>query len=76
MTPDTRPGPYWVTAKDAGHYFVMAGPYETHKEALGAVDMARDTASDIDGRAWFMAWGTARIPDRTKPGNLNRCHLI
>lgn len=67
---------FFVTAREGKEYFVMSGPYETHQEALDAVSMARDTASDIDGRAWFMAWGTAHIPGRTQPGNLERCHLV
>ena len=78
--PDTKPGPYFVTAIDQGpamtrRVMVMSGPYNTHQQALDAVGMARDTASDIDGRAWFMAWGTARIPDRTQPGNLEKMGL-
>lgn len=76
QSPDTRPGPYYVTAIDAGRVFLMAGPYSTHPEALADVDRARDIANTHDGRAWFMAWGTSRIEGSEKTGSLNRHGLI
>ncbi len=76
QTPDTKRGPYYVTALEAGKVFPMAGPYTLHAEALAAVDQARAIASQHDGRAWFASWGTCRLPDYAKPGRLNQLGLI
>ena len=68
---------YYVSAKDAGSHWLMAGPYRTHAEALADVDRARNIADEHDGRAWFYAWGTCRMKDGTdRPGNLNKAGLI
>jgi hypothetical protein len=42
--PDPRPGPYFVSAIDGSKAYIMAGPYETHGEALAKVDPARGSA--------------------------------
>lgn len=76
QTPDTRPGPYYVSAIDAGKTYTMAGPYADHASALADVDRARDIASDHDGRAWFMSWGTVRIEGSDRVGNLNKHGMI
>ena len=49
----------------------MAGPYRTHGQALADERKVTLIASDIDGRAWFMAWGTVH-KDSTELGILNR----
>lgn len=73
---DTAPGPYWVTAIDGmNRVFVMSGPYETHQAAIDEVHLCRDIATNQDGRAWFMAWGTTRMPERTEPGKLQAAGL-
>jgi hypothetical protein len=73
---DTKPGPYWVTALEgSSRCFVMSGPYADHQRALDDVIKCRDIAADQDGRAWFMAWGTARMTDRAEPGRLNAAGL-
>ena len=71
--PNQEPGNYYVTARDAGKTFPMAGPFvNDHAGALAAVRSVREAACNIDGRACFMAWGTVRAPDDyTKPGRLN-----
>jgi hypothetical protein len=74
--PDTRPGPYYVTAVDGSRWFKMAGPYVGHAAALADVDRARDIASNVDGRAHFMAWGTCRAEGSTDIGALNKHKLI
>lgn len=74
--PDTKPGPYYVTAIDNGRVHLMAGPFGEHAEALGLVDKAREIAYEHDGRAWFMAWGTSRVEGCEKLGSLNRHGLI
>ena len=76
QTPDTKPGPYYVTAVDGGEIFPMSGPYTLHTDALAAVEKARNIAGNYDGGAWFAAWGTCRLPEHTKPGRLNQLGLI
>lgn len=78
-SPDTCPEPasYYVSAVDGPKWYPMAGPYPTHKEALRDVGRSRDIASDNDGRAWFMAWGTVRLSESYRePGRLNAAYLI
>ncbi len=70
---------FYVTAIDSGaggRYYVMSGPYKTHDAALADVEKCRDIAYQHDGRAWFMAWGTARIVDRGAKGRLNLAGLV
>jgi hypothetical protein len=70
-------GGYYVTAVDGPSWWKMAGPYQTHAEALADVDKARGITDKHDGRAWFMGWGTAHVKDGALlPGNLNRAGLI
>lgn len=80
-TPETcpTPGAYYVSAADGPSWWKMAGPYDTHAEALENVDRALKITDEKDrsGRAWFMGWGTVRMPDgTTEPGNLNKAGLI
>lgn len=73
-TPEDCPpsGGYYVSCiNDNGQAFLIAGPYRTHGTALAAEREACKVASDVDGRAWFMAWGTCR-KDSNEPGVLNR----
>ncbi len=72
-----EPGKYFVSAADAGKVWLMAGPYLTHKEALSKVDAALKIADKHDGRAWFMSWGTVRMPDDTSEiGRLQKAGLL
>ena len=76
-TPDTAPGPYYVSAiSAAGRTFLMAGPYELHGAALADVDRALNIAYEHDVRAWFMAWGTARVDGCERRGRLNELGLM
>jgi hypothetical protein len=74
--PDTRPGPYYVSAIDGSKIHLMAGPYAQHTEALADVERARDIADKADARAHFMAWGTCRAEGSTDIGTLNKYKLI
>lgn len=76
QTPDNRPGPYFVSCLDAGRVFLMAGPYERHAQALADVDAAHKIAAEVDGRSWFMFWGTVRVEDSKKVGRLNALGLM
>lgn len=55
---DTR-NHFYVSAIDGSRKYLIAGPYDSHQAALDLVKPVRDHANTIDGRAWFMAWGTA-----------------
>lgn len=76
QTPDTKTGPYFVSAVDGSKSYLMAGPYNDHGAALAQVDRARDIASNLDGRAHFMAWGTCRIEGSTSVGSMTKAGLM
>jgi len=61
--PDTKPGNYYVTAmRDDGKVVCLAGPFKNdHAAALATVDRARSVACDVDPRAHWYAYGTARL---------------
>lgn len=71
--PDTRPGPYYVSALDGPRTALVAGPFPTHAEALSWVDRARTAAGEVDPKAVWYAFGTCRIDDASyaRPGVLN-----
>jgi hypothetical protein len=74
QAPDTKPGNYYVTVKrDDGAYGRLFGPFENdHARALELVNLGRRLAEEVDPRAFFYAYGTARFPlDYTKPGVFN-----
>ena len=50
---------YYVSAIDDTKRYLVAGPYTSHTDAAAKVDHVRAEADKLDGRAWFMAWGTA-----------------
>lgn len=76
QTPDTKTGPYYVSAVDGPKSYLMAGPYTDHNTTIALVDKARDITSNHDGRAHFMAWGTCRIEGSTAVGSLNKHRLM
>lgn len=77
QTIDIAPGPYYVSAVDGNRYFLMAGPYDNHAQALADVDRARVIADERDPRACFMSWGTCRSRNGDRgPGALNKAGLI
>lgn len=73
QTPDTKPGNYYVTVvREGGDYRPLLGPFPNdHASALALVDAAKDKAIEIDDRAFWYAYGTARIDDYDRPGLLN-----
>lgn len=51
---------------------LLAGPFDTHEEALSQVDAARKHAEEVDPRAVFDAFGTTGVTaDKHPPGVLN-----
>lgn len=75
---DERPGHYYVSVIDGRRWALLYGPFARHADALAALETARRVAVDADARAWFYAFGTARVePDGVAPapaGVLN--HLL
>jgi hypothetical protein len=72
-------GTYYVTAVDGSSWWKMAGPYDTHQEALGDVRRVYELTEKYDrsGKAHFFSWGTCRVKDGDRtPGNLNRAGLM
>lgn len=62
MQPDPQPGRYYVTAIDGPKRYFLAGPWDTHADALAQVETVRCFAELADPRAIWMAYGTARQP--------------
>ena len=51
---------------------LLAGPFDTHDEALALVDRATNLAFEVDPWSGFDAFGTVRMKDEyRKPGVLN-----
>ena len=74
QTPDSKPGNYYVTVRrDDGEARALAGPFrDDHKAALDMVRAASKMAGEIDPRAAFYSFGTARTAyNYDKPGILN-----
>lgn len=60
MSPAGQPRRFfYVSAIDGRRRHLVAGPYDTHAEALELVEPVLKHADQLDPRAWFMAWGTA-----------------
>lgn len=75
--PVIGPGDYFVSAMDGGSYWLIAGPYDTHAEALDAVEPVKAKANELDPRAWFMGWGTCRLDKGSgRVGSMTREGLI
>lgn len=71
--PDSGPGPYYVSARDGPTTFwLLAGPFATHAEALALVERTRQVACEDEPRAFWYSFGTCRMKDgTTKPGSAN-----
>lgn len=63
---------YYVDAADAGKVALLAGPFQTHQQALDIYEQARELALNYgDPRAWFYSYGTCKMPDGKRLGLLN-----
>lgn len=72
--PDPRPGSYYVSVQDGARSALLLGPFPTHQEALDMVEPVRAKGNELDPRAAFYAFGTARLRDDgiAIGGNLNK----
>lgn len=77
QAPDTKPGPYYVTAQKSGGstYWVMRGPFASHAEALDRVQETMNKAVDLDARAHWMEWGTARMEDKGPANQVGKMNI-
>jgi hypothetical protein len=61
ITPDTRPGDYFVSVHGQGQKPRLAlGPFKTHKEAINQVEAVRQYMLKADPQGHFYGYGTAR----------------
>ena len=75
--PDSRPGEYYVSVIDGPRTALLVGPFTNdHQAALDMVEQVRTKAEDLDPRAVFYAFGTARLEGGDKvpirAGSLNK----
>lgn len=52
---------FYVTARDAGRTSLVAGPYDTHAEAIAKLPTAKALAIESEPRAHFYSFGTAAV---------------
>lgn len=68
-------GPRIGDAIEVKRMGLLAGPYQTHQEALDTVDAVRKIADEINVWAHFYAFGTVKLKEPPYPdGRLN--HLL
>lgn len=60
--PHTEPRDYYVSLRRDSRTALLAGPFETHTEALGAVASATEEAYRTDPRSHFDLHGTCSLP--------------
>ncbi len=61
ITPDTRPGDYFVSVHGQGQKPRLAlGPFKTHKDAINQVEAVRQYMLKADPQGHFYGYGTAR----------------
>ena len=72
------PGAYYVSAIPDGaeRFYLVAGPYATHNEALAHKRRAQDISEDRAPRSFWWAWGVCVMPTSDEQGILNRHNLI
>jgi hypothetical protein len=75
---------FYVSVIDGKRRALLAGPYDTHDEALALVEQVRRKAYDIDPKSHFYAFGTAGsdeelrtlfgkvAPEQAKPTHVER----
>jgi len=62
-----------VSVRDGPKFGLLAGPYETHGEAITKIRSAIDRACEFTEWAWFYHYGTVRMKDSyRKPGTFGK----
>jgi hypothetical protein len=66
---------FYVSVVDGERFNFLAGPFDTHAEALAQVEPTRSRAEEVDPRACWYSFGTARAPaGYTAPGLLDAAY--
>jgi hypothetical protein len=60
--PHTEPRDFYVSLIRGARTALLAGPFETHTEALAMVTRAAAEAERVDPRAFWDAHGTCSLP--------------
>ena len=58
---------FYVSVVRGSDYRLLAGPYQTHEQALQNVDKYRRKAIEYDSRAHWYAFGTCKIKNEPFP---------
>jgi hypothetical protein len=71
---DVRAGHYYVSIREGQRYALLAGPFESHLDALHAEPDTRRIGCDLDPVAVWCAWGSSRLEPgpRIYVGALNK----
>jgi len=67
---------YYVVAAAGKRYSLLAGPYQTHEEAMVDLAKVRRIAYHINPMTVFYTFGTCRVFGCSKQGLFNRARLI
>ena len=62
---------FYVSVIDGNRSAFVAGPFRAHESALAALPTARTLGIDVDPKAVFYAWGTAKRSNGYREGSLN-----
>jgi hypothetical protein len=63
---------YCVSVQHGSHRGLVAGPYHSHQAALDDVERVSRAVVEVDPRAHFYGWGTARAEAAVlREGNRN-----
>ncbi len=65
---------YYVSIIDGPQFNVVAGPFQTHQEALDVVESVRKIGNKVDLKSHFYGWGTVKMKNGHAKGILNK-HL-
>ena len=63
---------FYVSIVDGRRFNVVAGPFQTHQEALDTVDKAIEAGYKVDPKSWFYSWGTVKMKNGYQEGILNK----
>ncbi len=63
---------FYVSVVDGPKFALLAGPFQTHQEALDMVDKARTEGEKHDPWACFYSFGTVKMKNGYTEGSLNK----
>lgn len=63
---------YYVSCVDGNKLALLAGPFREHKDALSMVDKVKEKGQELDKKAIFYGFGTVKMANGYREGNLNK----